>query len=32
MFNGEVEKGEEDEGWLSRIKKYFKSFITTPID
>ena len=23
MFNGEVEKGEEAEVWLSRMKKYF---------
>jgi len=23
MFNGEVEKGEEVEAWLSRMKKYF---------
>ena len=23
MFNGEVEKGEEAEAWLSRMKKYF---------
>ena len=23
MFNGEVEKGEEAEAWMSRMKKYF---------
>jgi len=23
MFNGEIEKGEEAEAWLSRMKKYF---------
>ena len=28
MFNGEVEKGEEAESWLSGKKKYFQSTIT----
>lgn len=23
MFNGELEKGEEAEAWVSRMKKYF---------
>ena len=26
MFNGEVEKGEEVEAWLSGIKKYFQIY------
>ena len=26
MFNGEVEKGEEVEAWLSRMKKYFQIY------
>ena len=26
-FNGETEKGEEVESWLSRMKKYFKFII-----
>ena len=25
-FNGETEKGEEDESWLSRMKKYFQIY------
>ena len=26
MFNGEIEKGEEVEAWLSRMKKYFQIY------
>ena len=26
MFNGEIEKGEEAEAWLSRMKKHFKIY------
>ena len=26
MFNGEIEKGEESEAWLSRIDKYFQIY------
>ena len=26
MFNGEVEKGEEADAWLSRMKKYFQIY------
>ena len=26
MFNGEVEKGEEAEAWLSSMKKYFQIY------
>ena len=26
MFNGEVEKGEEVEAWLSGMKKYFQIY------
>ena len=26
MFNGEVEKGEEAESWLSGMKKYFQIY------
>ena len=26
MFNGEVEKGEEVEAWLSEMKKYFQIY------
>ena len=26
MFNGEVEKGEEAEAWLSGMKKYFQIY------
>ena len=26
MFNGEVEKGEEVEAWLSGMKKYFQVY------
>ena len=26
MFNEEVEKGEEAEAWLSRMKKYFQIY------
>ena len=25
-FNGEIEKGEESESWLSRMKKYFQIY------
>ena len=25
-FNGETDKGEEDESWLSRMKKYFQIY------
>ena len=26
MFNGEIEKGEEEEAWLFRMKKYFQIY------
>ena len=26
MFNEEIEKGEEEEDWLSRMKKYFQIY------
>ena len=26
MFNGEIEKGEEEEAWLSKMKKYFQIY------
>ena len=26
MFNGEIEKGEEEKSWLSGMKKYFQIY------
>ena len=26
MFNGEIEKGEEEEAWFSGMKKYFQTY------